>query len=218
MGSIGTTEVLIILSLLLIIVSSKKIGIKKILPVLVLRKFSIEKIPSNHIYLDIRGRSSGIISYILTNVGVDSETSLKLTENFILFKSTSLYGQVNNLIPLTSISSTNCGYSKPFSYIILSIISLFGGLFLLFSRMNKTYYIGSFLISGLFILGYILEKKLIISVETYGGQVIGLIFKRSVIENLPIDINSTINATNLINLKVINSQKRMINVRENIEH
>jgi hypothetical protein len=84
--------------------------------------------------------------------------------------------------------------------------------------MNKTYYIGSFLISGLFILGYILEKKLIISVETYGGQVIGLIFKRSVIENLPIDINSTINATNLINLKVINSQKRMINVRENIEH
>lgn len=49
---------------------------------------------------------------------------------------------------------------------------------------------------------YWLNKK-IISIETFGGMTLGLSFKRSVIENVPVDITLATKAIRIINDKVV---------------
>lgn len=62
----------------------------------------------------------------------------------------------------------------------------------------------------LFFIMYWLSKKIAISIQTKGGIIMGLIFKRSVIENVPIDIQKSLQAINIINENVIESQKLKI--------
>jgi hypothetical protein len=49
------------------------------------------------------------------------------------------------------------------------------------------------------ITGYAFSKRLILTVETSGGMVVGLAFKRSVIENVAVDIAEVQRAIALIN-------------------
>ena len=62
------------------------------------------------------------------------------------------------------------------------------------------------IIGGLFLIAYYLSKKIVISVETSGGMVLGLSFKRSVIENVSVDIEQALKAIRIVNQKVIESQ------------
>ena len=54
-----------------------------------------------------------------------------------------------------------------------------------------------------------LSKKMTISFETSGGMVMGLTFKRSVIENVAVDIQKARQAIEIINKNVINSQSKI---------
>ena len=71
-----------------------------------------------------------------------------------------------------------------------------GGIFLL-----------SLIIGGIFLVAYWLSKKMTISVETYGGMIMVLTFKGSVIENIPVDIQQAVQAIEVVNKKVIESHR-----------
>ena len=75
-------------------------------PTLVLRRFKINDTPSADASVDIVGRASGITAWLLTVMGFDAETSLKMTSKEISFKSSSLFGQTNQVVPLPMVSST----------------------------------------------------------------------------------------------------------------
>jgi hypothetical protein len=219
MFGIGAPE-LIILFVILIGVAlvrrqSGRIGISG--PTLVLRKFSVIETTPNGYFVDIVGRASGLTAWLLTVMRFDTETSLKVSKKDISFKSSSLFGQIHQVSPLPSISSTHCGYSRPISFLILGIIFIFISLY---NYMFRSYAMGAeflpiinLIIGVLFFIAYWLSKKMALSIQTKGGVTMGLIFKRSVIENVAVDIQKAIQAISIINKNVIESQKLKIQLR-----
>lgn len=190
-------------------------GVRIAGPTLVLRRFKVDETPSANLYVDIAGRRSGIIAWILTVIGFDAETSLKSTGQNITFKSSSLFGQIHRVVPLSKISSTHCGYSKPIGYLIIGVIFIVIGVLSNFFPMRILWQFGLFgslclilglVIGGIFLIAYWLSKKMTMFLETSGGMTIGLTFKRSVIENVPVDINKALKAISILNQKVMESQ------------
>ena len=188
---------------------------------LVLRTFKIDEAPSANILVDIVGRGSGIITWLLTIIGFDAVTSLKVTDKEVTFKRSSLFGKTYQVISLPSVSSTHCGYSKPLGYLIMGVIFLVGGILSIpfqgggggFPRdtaaglsANSTFVLIGLVIGGIFLLAYFLSKKIFIFLETYGGMILGISFKRSVIENVSVDMEQALKAIEVINKRIIASQ------------
>jgi len=177
-------------------------------PTLVLRKFRVEESSPDGVVIEIVGRTSGLMAWLLTKLGFDAETRLKVTESEISFKSGSLFGQMIQTAPLTNISSTHCGYSKPIWYLILGGIFIIGGIGGMMENGIGAL-ISGLIIGGIFLFLYWLSKKMTMSFETSGGIIMGLIFKRSVIENVAVDIHKAEQAIEIINKKVIEAQSKM---------
>ncbi len=176
-------------------------------PTLVLRKFKIYEDSSADLLVDIVGRASGLTAWLLTVIGFDAETSLKATKQEISFKSSSLFGQTHQVVPFPSASSTHCGYSKPIGYLILGAIILIGGIITgLSQRGGGPIILFALIFGGIFLVAYYLSKKIVISIETSGGIIMGLSFKRSVIENVGVDIEQALKAIMIVNQKIIESQ------------
>ncbi len=163
---------------------------------LVLRRFHIDE--NGKVIIDITGRQPGLMAWLLTRMGLDTETSLRVTRSVLYFKSSSLFGTTYNTVPLTMIASTHCGYTKNAALLIL-------GLFLTIFGLPTI--IGS-IIGIILLVGYVFSKKLTIYLETSGGMIIGLSFRRSVIENVRVDIDQALKTTHLINRLVLVSQTR----------
>ena len=216
----GMQEILIIAVVVIILIVGGLTrrggrGIRISGPTLVLRRFKIDEDPSATILVDIIGRPKGIIAWLLTIMGIDAETSLKVTGKELTFRSSSLFGQIHHVAPLPSISSTHCGYSKPIGYFIIGIIFILVGLlsaispilweFGLYGSRGLTF---GLIVGAIFLIAYWLSKKMTMVFETSGGMTMGLIFKRSVIENVPVDIEKTLKAIHIVNNKIIESQVR----------
>jgi len=181
-------------------------GIRITGPTLVLRRFKIDEAPSANVLVDIVGRASGITAWLLTVMGFDAETNLKITGEEVSFRSSSLFGQTHQVVPLTSVSSTHCGYSKPLGYLIIGAIFLIGGILSGVGQRGGGIILIGLIIGGIFLLAYYLSKKIVISLETSGGMVLGLSFKRSVIENVSVDIEQALKVIGIVNQRVIKSQ------------
>jgi hypothetical protein len=185
-------------------------------PTLVLRKFNLNESAPDGLVVDIEGRESGVISWILTVLGLDAITTLKTTGTELSFRSSSLFGQIHRVASLPNISSTHCGYSKPIGYLIIGVLiglaGVVAGFALSAAHASGSGLVGlSLIVIGLvFIVAYFLSKKLAISVETSGGMVMGLTFKRSVIENVPVDIEKAFLAIQLINRQVVQAQMKTV--------
>ena len=64
------------------------------------------------------------------------------------------------------------------------------------------------IIAAVFVLLYVLLKKIVVSIETSGGSNIGISFARSVIENIPVDIEQAQQVVDAINREITQIQKR----------
>ncbi|MDD4241716.1 MAG: hypothetical protein PHG54_09815 [Smithellaceae bacterium] len=214
MFGIGAPEFMVLAVIVVIVIAGGLArrgggGIRIAGPTLVLRTFKIDETPSANVLVDIAGRASGITAWLLTVMGFDAVTSLKVTDKEVTFRSSSLFGQTYQVIPLPSVSSTHCGYSKPIGYLIVGAIFLIGGIFSgLAQQGGSAFIIIGLVIGGIFLIAYYLSKKILISLETNGGLVLGLSFKRSVIENISVDIEQALKAIGIVNQKVIDSQAK----------
>lgn len=176
-------------------------------PALALRKFKVDESLSEGVLVDIRGRASGIIGWLLTIIGLYGETSLKMTGKEISFSNKSRFGQIYQVVPIPCISSTHCGYSRSIGYLILAVLFIISGVITGFvPGSNSVAVIIVLLFGGLFLIAYWFSKRIAITLETSGGMVLGLSFKRSVIENVRVDIDQALKAIHVVNGKVIESQ------------
>ena len=131
MFGIGPSELVVIIAIIFIFSSFFKFGtgLRVSGSTLVLREFKIyEEASPDGLSLKIVGRASGIIAWLLTVMGFNPETTLIVSQEEVSFKSSSLYGEINRLVPLASISSSNCGYSKPITFFVLGVIFVILGL------------------------------------------------------------------------------------------
>jgi hypothetical protein len=214
MFGIGMPE-LIIICAIIFVVSGMGLGrrggsIRAGGPTLVLKKFSVSESSQDGVFIEIVGRASGFMAWLLTVLGFDAETQLNVTENDFSFKSSSLFGQIVQTAPLLNISSTHCGYSKPIGFLIIGCIFIIGGIISSMGRYGSSgAFIAGLIIGGIFLLLYWLSKKMTLSFETNGGMIMGLTFKRSVIENVAVDIEKARQAIEVINKNIIKSQSKI---------
>jgi hypothetical protein len=182
-------------------------GIRITGPTLVLRKFKVDEASPDDVFVEIAGRASGLTEWLLTALGFDAETSIKVTDREFSFKSSSLFGQINQVAPLPNIASTHCGYSKPIGYLMVGAVIFLGSILMgMRSDRGAGVFMFGLIIGGILLIAYWLSKKMTMSIETTGGMIMGLTFKRSVIENVSVDIEKAMQAIGIINKKVMESQ------------
>lgn len=201
--STGLVVLFVIIAAIVIFFLGRKNPLKILTPTLVLRKFDVNEEAIDENYFKIVGRSSGISAWILTVLRLDIETHMSLNKDTLVLKSSSLLGEFNQVIPLRSISSTHCGYSKPIGYLVISAVLILWGLLSGIGSDGLTAPLVFGILAGaVFIYIYTLSKKISITLETNGGLIMGLTFKKSIIHNVEIDIQKAKQVIHTINKKI----------------
>lgn len=188
-------------------------------PNLVLRRFRIDETPNAPVLIDICGRGAGFFSWLFTLMGLDLETTLKVSDGEVELRTASVFGKIDRVIPLASVSSTLCGYTRPVGYLIVAGILLMLAIFLRIQALfSASYGLASTAGGALEIfaavvgigclLAYILLKRMTVSIETSGGTTLSISFQRSVIENVSVDIQKVSRAIELLNNRIITIQGR----------
>jgi hypothetical protein len=162
--------------------------------------------------IELVGRQQGMISFLLTLVGISPITEFRVTPNELCCNSTSLFGRQNQSVPLHAISSIAAGVRKPVGYLFLAfffaIIGVFGGLGVLWRDGFYKFIVsltacGAF--AGVFIWLYAINKRFFVSVYTQGGPPILLSLKPNVIEGVPLDLERALQVVKIIRDRVVAS-------------
>jgi hypothetical protein len=173
----------------------------------VLKKFRLNRDPSAKIAVEIVGRREGVVSWFLSLLKLEPNVRLVVTDSEVSIQTGSLSGISNTHIPLTKLYAVTCGYQR--SILAIAGAALFAAGFIWMvlltfaSRVN--YNIGPTAI-GLLGLAmvcaiiYYLSKRIGIAFETSRGH--GVTFKRSVIENVSVDLPEALEAIDLINARI----------------
>lgn len=124
-------------------------------------------------YVRIVARESGLISFVLSLVGIDATTTFVVTSRHIEYERGSLSGLERSITPMNHVSSTYYGRFKPWkSALAIAAISI---------PLITAFGLG---LIGIFIAGlyYFLNRELTLGFMADSGKSSGLIFKPSVIE------------------------------------
>ncbi len=176
---------------------------------LVLRKFEINQSSSADKIIDIVGRKSGFVAFLLTVLGLDATTSLRCTRDRVEYRASSLFGETSTTIPLNQVTGIVGGYKKPIELLIAAAIS-FGISFVfgLITRNGIVFFILGVLIPLVLIIQYLYGKTMNLGVQNGGDKVYGLEFKKGLIEGVSVDIQLVKEAITLLNNAVLQSNKR----------
>jgi hypothetical protein len=190
-------------------------------PALVLRKFNISGAPSKQEdpVIEIEGRKPGLIAFFLTLIGIDASTSLIVTPRDIRFRKGSLYGEITSMMPLTAVASAHAGFAKPIGYLIAAGGVLFASFAMGIGAQSELRHAGGgagvavmvlgLLVSLVLVVSYFMSRKMAVYVESAGGATFGLVFKRSMIEGVTVDIDKVKSLVDIIRELVIACQQRV---------
>ncbi|MFZ4610820.1 MAG: hypothetical protein ACOYNM_13465 [Gemmataceae bacterium] len=175
------------------------------LPKRVLQKFKIHKSANGTPLVRVVGRAEGLISFILTIMGLSDQTHFELFEDRIFYRSNSLSLQIVNTVMLDHVNYTICTLYQPIWTLII------GGLFLIaaFFSLLAVAFVGSLLafIFGILAVfsGYFFwtNRFLVMGIKTSSGDTFGIVFKRSIIENIEVDFGKVRNAMRLVDEKIL---------------
>ena len=178
------------------------------LPKRVLQKFKIHKSANGTPLVRVVGRAQGLISFILTIMGLSDQTHFELFEDRIFYRSNSLSLQIVNTVMLDHVNYTICTLYQPIWILI------FGGLLLIasFFSLLAVAFVGSL---AAFIFGMLAvfsayffwtNRFLVMGIKTSSGDIFGIVFKRSIIENIEVDFGKVRKAMRLVDEKILASK------------
>jgi len=142
-------------------------------------------------YVEVVGRESGLLSWFLSLLSIDSSYSLHVQYDKLFYESRSVFGYRRVVLPVASVSSMYFGYSKPWK-LALFWFALFGfGAFAL-TELDLWGWSALALLLGVGVatLVFILNRELTLGLSEQNGEEYELQFKRSVIENQEISEQS----------------------------
>jgi hypothetical protein len=162
--------------------------------------------------IELVGRQQGVISFLLTLVGISPITDFKVTPDELCCNSTSLLGRQNQAVPLRAISSVSAGVRKPIGYLFVAfvflIVGIFGGLRVLWNEGLYRFVVTLIVfgaLAALFIWLYAINKRFFFSIYTQGGPPIFLSLKPNVIEGVPLDLERALQVVKIIRDRVLAS-------------
>lgn len=175
------------------------------IPMGVLQNFNIKKTARGTPLITVVGRAEGLISFILTILGLSNQTHFELFEDRILYRSNSLSLQIVNTVMMDHVSYTICTIYQPIWILFLGGLQLMAAFLLLLG----SFFIGSgpALVFGALALtsAYLFwtNRFLVMGITTSSGDSFGIGFKRSIIENVEVDFGKVRNAMRLVDQKVL---------------
>jgi len=113
----------------------------------------------------------------------------------------------HSFVPLQDVASTHSGYSQNIALIFVAGMLALGGLIVGASvkEGGATVFLVGLVLAAVCLLAFWLSRKMILAIETHGGMILGVKFKRSLIENLPVDFQKTAEAIRVLNLLIAQS-------------
>src|SRR5450830_1167698 len=164
---------------------------------LVIKAWQVDSKPIDQYqnFVRISGRKGGLVAWVLSLMGIDPVTTIRVGLDRIEFKSASLAGIESRLIPLQSICSSYYGYHKPWKQ-ALSIWVAFAA---------------TGLVAAL--LYYFLNRTLTLGFVEDSGVINGIRFKRSMIENLDINQQQAKRVCIVVQRLIEAKEKRALQVR-----
>ena len=95
---------------------------------IVLKRFRINESAAVGPAVEISGRASGLVSWILNLLGLEPGVDLTVTDTEVLIRSESLRGVLHTYIPLGKVTAAVCGYQRSIWALGLAILfRLWGG-------------------------------------------------------------------------------------------
>ena len=129
-------------------------------------------------------RKAGLISWILSLLGIDSTFTLSVYADRIESEEGSLSGRLKTTVPLSALDTYTNGFTKPVQWLACAAVML---LLAWFFGIGRTEGVPFLLVAVFFLVAYFLEKCLVLSFTTNGANGIYFFFKRSVIEGVNVD-------------------------------
>ncbi|MFY0530098.1 hypothetical protein ACN28I_45350 [Archangium gephyra] len=161
---------------------------------LVIKSWTATETPgADGIYVSIVGRQEGFFSWLLSVLGIDATTTLRVDRDTVYFEAGSLAGFQQRVIPLANLSSAYFGYAKPWQ------VALVLGMMLM-PLMGLGLIVGP--------LYYFLNKTLSLGIIENAGVLSGIEFKRSVIEGQNINEQEGRRVCNIIKHLMMEAQGR----------
>ena len=142
-------------------------------------------------YIQIKGREGGIISFLLSRVGIDPTVSLVVDKSNIRSEIGSWSGFFRRVTPINNLCSGGYGYDKPWKKaLMIGFVGILAGTI-------------SFILTLVFWMGafayYFLNKEMTLELHDVGGiRSIKIDFKRSVIEGIKVDENEAARVIRII--------------------
>ena len=177
-------------------------------------------------HVNIGGRKGGIISFLLTLIGLQARVSLQVKADGLHYRTQSMFGNSTSTTPLSKITTTIYGWSRPIiESIVLAVVVFWEMDYLLFYIFKKLFYSdamaavdqlkriqllgilssGSGVLAGLAVGGlyYYLNRLLTLGVVVESGGVYWIKMKRSVIEGIKLDESLAESASKVIDTLVL---------------
>lgn len=170
---------------------------------LVLRKFDVDEEARGGALVEIIGRRPGFLAWVLTEIGLDAGSTLKVTERDVRFSRSTLFGLTHQVVPVQNVASTHCTYSKPISPLWMAGAFAASGLVVAAGGGQDAVTISAiaFVLAFGFLFAYVRSEKMKISIgiESTGGTFTGISFKRGVIEGVEVNEELALKAIDLVN-------------------
>lgn len=154
---------------------------------LVIKKLSVD--PTASPQVKIVARKAGLFSWVGAKSGMDSDFILNIYPDRIESKECNVSGVVEQIVPISAISTFSYGSTRPVAYIVLTTISFCLGVGFLFVQMEAA--IATFVFGLIFLIAYFLRKALFLCFTTNSKESIVLVVRRSVIEGVSFNEKTT---------------------------
>lgn len=146
----------------------------------------------------IVARKAGLVSFVLTALGIDTTTTFELFTDRLMFSEGSIFGQMKTCMPLSALSVATGGFFKPLMDLIIGIGLAIAGIGT-FLPGGGPFSVLLMLFGVAFIVWYFLSKSLLISVVSNSGWVGAICFKRCVIEGVNVDYSTALKVIDVMN-------------------
>lgn len=186
-----------------------------IVTTMVLQTFRVSEDPTAAVGIEIRGRASGILSWILTLIRLQDDQEFLLTDTDVSVRWASLSGFQHEYVPLGKVHGTLCGYQRSIWALIFTLLFAIGFVFYLLVGLFETnrqdvgadmgMAFGMLVLAAIGAAFYFFSKRIILLVHN-GHKYLGVAFKRSLIENVSVDLPEALHAVEVINARVLEAQ------------
>ena len=132
-------------------------------------------------------RKPGLTSWLLSVLGIDATTTLRVYGDRIESVQGSLNGSIQSIVPLDSLDTYNCGFTKPIHFLVLGIVSFLFSLNLALRDVPNVVVCVLFAVGIAFIAGYIFKRCLVLGFSTQGINGISLLLRQGMAKGVMVD-------------------------------